>query len=246
MTGLVGVSALAWIYLVVTASGMDGMDGMNGMAEMAGIRDWTPTVYVLTLLMWVVMMAAMMLPTAIPMTLIAAAVARKARSQGSLLPSTSVFVAGYLVVWAVFSVAATTVQLVLERVALLSSTMVSTSPTFGGVLLIAAGAYQFTPLKEACLRHCRSPAEFLANHWRSTPTGMFTLGLRAGAYCLGCCWMVMALLFVGGVMNLLWVAAITFFVLVEKVLPLGELSARLAGAALILIGVSITALAAVR
>jgi predicted metal-binding membrane protein len=114
--------------------------------------------------------------------------------------------------------------------------MVSTSAGLGAALLIAAGVYQFTPLKNACLRNCRTPAHFLSRYWRTGNLGAFRMGLRLGAYCVGCCWILMGLLFVGGVMNLLWIAAIAIFVLLEKTIPFGDVSGRFAGAAMILVG----------
>jgi predicted metal-binding membrane protein len=176
-------------------------------------------------------------PTAAPMTLIYAAVARKAAMQHNPVAPTFVFVAGYVAVWSAFSIAATTAQSLLDRWALLSPMMVSNSALLGGGLLIVAGLYQLTPLKRACLEHCRSPAHFIARHWRGGTPGAFVMGLRHGAYCLGCCWALMALLFVGGVMNLLWVAAIAVFVLVEKTLPFAEIGGRIAGGAMIALGV---------
>lgn len=208
----------------------------DGMHAMLGVRAWTWTDAGLMFLMWTVMMVGMMVPSAAPMTLLYGAVARKAAAQGSPLAPTAVFVAGYLSMWALFSAAATAAQWGLERAALLSPAMVATSPALGAALLIAAGIYQLTPLKRACLRHCRSPAHFLSGHWRGGTTGAFRMGLEHGAYCLGCCWVLMGLLFVGGVMNLLWIAAIALFVLVEKLVPHGVGGGRLAGIAMIAAG----------
>jgi predicted metal-binding membrane protein len=187
--------------------------------------------------MWVVMMVAMMVPTAAPMTLLYAAVARKAATQHNPLAPTSVFVAGYIAMWTIFALVATLAQHALDQAALLSPMMVSTSPRFGAALLIAAGVYQFTPLKNACLRNCRAPAHFLSRYWRTGNLGAFRMGLRLGTFCVGCCWILMGLLFVGGVMNLLWIAAIAIFVLLEKTIPFGDVSGRIAGAAMILVGV---------
>jgi predicted metal-binding membrane protein len=139
--------------------------------------------------------------------------------------------------WTIFGLLATIAQHGLDRAALLSPMMVSRSASFGAVLLIAAGIYQFTPLKNACLKNCRVPAHFLSRYLRTGNHGAFRMGLRLGAYCVGCCWILMALLFVGGVMNLLWIAAIAIFVLLEKTIPFGDLGARIAGAAMILVGV---------
>jgi predicted metal-binding membrane protein len=186
--------------------------------------------------MWAVMMVAMMVPTAGPMTLVYAAVARKAAAQNNPVAPTFVFVAGYIAIWGLFSAAATAAQWQLDRAALLSPTMVSNSVLLGGALLIAAGAYELTPLKHACLSHCRAPAQFLSQNWRSGTTGAFRMGSRLGAYCLGCCWVLMALLFVGGVMNLLLIAAISAFVLLEKIIPFGQAAGWFGGSALILAG----------
>jgi len=207
------------------------------MHAMTGVQPWTATEFGLRLAMWAVMMVAMMVPTAAPMTLLYAAVARKAAAQHNPLPSTSVFVTGYIAMWTIFSLVATIAQHALDQAALLSPTMVSTGAGFGAALLIAAGIYQLTPLKNACLRNCRAPAHFLARNWRTGNLGAFRMGLRLGAYCVGCCWILMGLLFVGGVMNLLWIAAIAIFVLLEKTIPFGDVSGRIAGAAMILTGV---------
>ena len=206
------------------------------MDAMTGMKPWTATEFGLILAMWAVMMVAMMVPTAAPMTLMYAAVARKAAAQHNPLAPTFVFVAGYIAMWTIFSFVATIAQYALDRAALLSPMMVSRSAIFGAVLLIAAGIYQLTPLKNACLRNCRAPAHFLSSHWRTGNLGAFRMGLRLGAYCVGCCWILMGLLFVGGVMNLLWIAAIAIFVLLEKTIPFGDLSGRIAGLAMILTG----------
>jgi predicted metal-binding membrane protein len=146
-------------------------------------------------------------------------------------------VAGYISMWTAFSLLATIAQHALDRAALLSPMMVSRSAGFGAAVLIVAGVYQFTPLKNACLENCRAPAHFLSRYWRTGNFGAFRMGLRLGGYCVGCCWILMGLLFVGGVMNLLWIAAIAIFVLLEKTIPFGDVSGRIAGAAMILAGV---------
>ena len=235
--GLAGVATLAWIYLIYMDWGMRHMDvGMN-MVIMPAMQHWTAWDLALVFLMWVVMMVAMMVPTAAPMTLVYAAVARKAAAQDSPLPRTFVFVAGYVTVWGLFAVLATVAQRGLDAVSLLSPTMASNSTVFGGVVLVAAGLYQISPLKHACLQHCRAPAHFLSRYWRKGTLGAFGMGLRLGAYCLGCCWILMALLFVGGVMNLLWIAAISGFVLLEKTVPVGERGSRIAGVTAIGVGI---------
>jgi predicted metal-binding membrane protein len=206
------------------------------MNSMAGVQPWTTTEFALRLAMWAVMMVAMMLPTAAPMTLLYAAVARKAAGQHTPLASTSVFVTGYLAMWTIFSLVTTIAQHALDQAALLSPMMVSKSAGLGAALLIAAGVYQLTPFKNACLRNCRAPAHFLSRYWRTGKLGAFRMGLRLGAYCVGCCSILMGLLFVGGVMNLLWIAAIAIFVLLEKTIPFGEIGGRVAGTAMILVG----------
>jgi len=232
LVSLGAVTALSWVYVVLMARGMHDMP----MAAMIQVHAWTLLDFLLMFLMWAVMMVGMMLPTAVPMTLIYAAVARKAERQGTPVGSTGTFVAGYLVMWMLFSIVATVAQWGLDRAALLSPMMVSTSPALGAGLLIVAGLYQLTPFKNACLEHCRGPANFFTQHWRKGLGGAFRMGLVHGVYCLGCCWVLMGLLFVGGVMNLLWIAAITFFVLVEKVLPFGDRGGQLAGALMIIVG----------
>src|SRR5262245_1854073 len=223
LAGLAGTSAIAWLALLRLP-----MD--------TGYQVWSTRDAALMLAMWVAMMIGMMIPSAAPAVLIYAAVARKAARDGQAVAPTGVFVLGYALAWAAFSVAATLAQWALERASLLSPALVATSPRFGAVVLLAAGAYQLTPWKEACLRHCRSPAHFLAAHWRPGRAGALRSGFAHGLHCLGCCWLLMALLFVGGVMNLLWVAAIALFVLVEKALPFGRASRRLAGIALLVAG----------
>ena len=224
--------------------GMTDGSMVGAMQSMAHMWTWTATEFGLRLLMWVIMMVAMMLPTAVPMTLVYAAVARKAARERQPVAPTFVFIAGYLTVWGLFSVAATIAQKNLEQSALLSPTMESASPVLGSSLLIAAGTYELTPYKRACLAHCRAPAHFISQHWRSGFSGAFRLGVALGAYCVGCCWILMGLLFVGGVMNLLWIAVIAAFILLEKTVPFGHAGGRLVGAAMVLAGlVSLAGLA---
>ena len=231
--GLVGVTALAWIYLIWMAWAMD----MPMNESMAGVRPWTIMDFVMMFLMWAIMMVGMMVPSAIPMTLIYAAIARRSQERGQYVAPTAMFVNGYLLIWTAFSVAATLLQWALDQAALLSPMMVTTSPAVGAGILIAAGLYQFTPSKSACLDHCRDPASFISQHWRSGPVGALRMGMHHGLYCLGCCWALMLLLFFGGVMNLFWIAAITLFVLLEKVLPAGAQGGRWTGGAMVAGGV---------
>jgi predicted metal-binding membrane protein len=183
--------------------------------------------------MWVVMMVAMMVPSAAPMILIFHRVASDRLTQGQPAVPTAVFLGGYLAVWAGFSALATGAQWLLHDAALLSPGMAAASPLLGGALLVAAGVFQLTPLKHACLTRCRTPLGFLLTEWREGVRGAWVMGLRHGMFCTVCCWALMALLFVGGVMNLLWVAALAIVVLGEKVLPRGDVLGRLGGVALI-------------
>lgn len=231
---LLGVIVLSWAYLL-TGAGMD-MHEMDGMLMPMSSGPWTPTHAIVVLVMWGVMMAAMMLPSAAPMILFYDTIARGRRDRGGSAVSSGVFAAGYVAVWAAFSLAAVALQFGLENAALLSPMMQTTSTTLAGMVLIGAGLYQWTPLKQACLRRCRSPLEFVMTQWREGPRGAFVMGVRHGAYCLGCCWMLMLLLFVGGVMNLAWIAGLAAFVLVEKLAPAGHWIGRAAGALLILWG----------
>ena len=236
LAALLGVTAIAWIYLIRMASMMDSMP-MTVMEAMQ-IRPWSAQDFWLMFVMWAVMMVGMMVPTAIPMTLIYAAVAKKAASQGTSLAPTGIFVTGYVLVWTAFSAVATLAQWGLDQASLLTPMMASASPTLGAALLIVAGIYQMSPAKNACLDHCRTPAHFISQHWRPGLLGAVTMGTRHGAYCLGCCWALMGLLFFGGVMNLAWIAAITLFVLAEKILPFGARGGLIAGAAMLTVGLS--------
>ena len=234
ITGLIAVGTVCWLYILAGA-GME-MSAKPGGAMLAMRSQWTLGYAALMLAMWWLMMVAMMLPSAAPMVLLFAAIIRKGRAQGGVHVPTGVFAAGYLVAWGGFSLAAATVQWALGHVALLSPMMTTTSVTIDGALLIAAGIYQLTPLKNACLRHCRSPVEFIARHWRPGAAGAFGMGLRHGLFCLGCCWVLMALLFYGGVMNPWWIAGLAIYVLIEKLAPAGPDIGRFAGALLILWG----------
>ncbi len=238
LAGLGGVTLLAWGYLALLAA---GAGDMSEAMTMAPAGPWSMADFVLMFLMWSVMMVGMMVPSATPMILLFSVVARKSRSQGKPFAPVSAFVAGYVAVWGGFSLGATTLQGILEQWALLSPTMASKSPLLGGLLLIGAGLYQWTPLKNACLKHCRSPLQFITTSWRTGTGGAFRMGVEHGAFCLGCCWVLMGLLFIGGVMNLLWIALIAAFVLVEKVMPRGAQAGRLSGLLLVLAGAYVLA-----
>lgn len=230
-------------------SGMDmdmdmGMDmgsgtGAGPLGAMLGgsPRPWSAVEAAFTLTMWVVMMVGMMLPSASPMILLYARVGRQSQRDGKPFASAGYFTGGYLMAWTAFALAATLGQWLIEGT-LLTPSLASASPVFSGIVLIVAGLYQWTPLKDACLAQCQAPIVFLHRHggFRSDPGGALRLGFRHGFYCVGCCWALMALLFVGGIMNVLWIAAIALFVLAEKLLPAGRLPSRLAGSVLVVLG----------
>ncbi len=236
LSGLIGLAAIAWIYLGFESIRMAEM----GMAEMdtsvMQMRQWTTLEASLTFAMWAIMMVAMMIPSAAPTILLYGLVRRKKSTAEHVLAPISAFVTGYLIAWTAFSAVATALQYLLHREAYLSEGMTLNNAIAAGLLMAAVGLYQLTPSKDACLRHCRSPAEFLSRHWRKGTDGAVIMGLHHGLFCLGCCWGLMALLFVGGVMNLLWVAALAGFVLIEKLTPMGHWAARLIGLILLLAG----------
>ena len=236
LSGLAAVTALAWTYMFYLDWNMSNMD-----MAMPLMQTWDVAYLVLTFIMWAVMMVAMMTPSATPMILTFAQLNRQRQMQQRPLIPTGMFLLGYLLIWVCFSVLATLFQWGLHSAALLSPMMVTTSPILGGVLLMAAGVFQWTPLKYVCLPHCRSPLGFILTDWRDGRSGALIMGVKNDRYCLGCCRFIMALLFVTGVMNLLWVAVIAAFVLIEKVAPAGEWVSRVAG--LLLIGWGVWVLA---
>ncbi|MFQ5914757.1 MAG: DUF2182 domain-containing protein [Nitrospinota bacterium] len=232
VSGLAGMTALAWAYMLHLAWGMGKMDIGIEMA-MPRMVSWGAWDFILMFVMWAVMMVAMMVPSASPMILFFAFLNRRRHGDEDPFVPTGVFLLGYVAVWSGFSVLATFTQWALHAAALLSPMMASTSPILGGALLVAAGIFQWTSLKRACLRRCRSPLGFLMTEWREGKRGAFTMGLKHGGFCLACCWFLMGVLFVAGVMNLLWVATIAIFVLLEKVAPGGEWVGRAAGGLLV-------------
>jgi len=233
LCGLIFLTVVAWTYVLYQAHEMNSMSMQGPRMKMEmpmdmkmpmemtmpQLQPWQPTQLVLIFVMWAVMMVAMMIPSAAPMILLFATVNRKRREQERPFMSTGIFALAYLVMWTIFAAVATLAQAKLHSATLLSPMMVSTSAILGGLLLIAAGIFQWTPLKRACLAHCRSPLDFITTGWRNGASGAFLMGMRHGAYCLGCCWVLMTLLFVTGVMNILWIAIIAAFVLLEKVAP---------------------------
>ena len=239
---------LAWAYVLWLAADMEmgGMDMSGFRMVPAGIglmtpaaAPWSAVEFAFVFTMWAVMMVGMMAPSAAPMILMYARLGRQGKVAGKPLAATGWFAAGYFLAWIGFSLAATLVQWVLQREALLDPRMASASKALGAVVLIAAGLYQWTPLKEVCLAHCQTPLGFLMRHggFRGDVRGCLKLGLSHGAYCVGCCWVLMALLFVVGVMNLLWIALLALLVLLEKLTPWGRPIARAAGVAFIAAGI---------
>ncbi len=235
VAALVIVIALSWIWIVTGAgTGMDAVEMTRMPRDMVMTpATWTLAYAVLMFAMWWVMMVAMMLPSAAPVLLIFARVSRQQGGTARLWTPTGCFAAGYLVVWGGFSVAAAALQWALEGSGLLSAMMVTTTTWLGAAILVGAGLWQFAPLKQVCLRYCRSPIGFLTAHWRPGAAGALRMGLQHGAHCLGCCWFLMALLFFGGVMNLWWIGGLAAYVLVEKVLPTGHRFSYAIGVALI-------------
>jgi len=255
LSSLALITALSWAYVSSLASDMQNnmdvttsdipdiqsvdmaasdssdMQSMDMATEIAmpQLQAWGVTDIALIFVMWAVMMVAMMTPSAAPMILMFAGINRRRQKQQVPYVPTSVFLLGYRAVWAAFSVLATVAQWGFHAFSLLSPMMVSTSPILGGILLLIAGIYQLTPLKHACLSKCRSPLGFVLNEWREGRWGAFFMGLKHGGYCTGCCWSLMALLFVAGVMNLVWVAAIAGLILFEKVAPAGHRVGQAAG-----------------
>jgi len=235
VAALVAVILVAWMWIVLGAG-----TGMNAVAmtQMAGMPDmdmmmeravWTPAYATLIFAMWWVMMVAMMLPGAAPMLLLFARANRTQKARDRPYVATGIFAAGYLAAWGGFSALAAGLQWGLEQLELLSPMMTTTSWWLGGAILLAAGAWQLTPIKGVCLRHCRSPLSFLAQKWRPGRLGALRMGLEHGTYCLGCCWFLMGLLFFGGIMNLFWIAGLAGFVLLEKTIPMGHWLGRIAG-----------------
>ena len=205
---------------------------------MTRVQPWSTAELATLIGIWSVMMAAMMIPSAIPMILTFAGVNRM---RGLRYITISTFVLGYLTAWTVFSLAAAVAQTALRSAALISAMGISAGRVFPATVLIATGAFQWTRLKDACLRQCRSPLGFVLTHWREGIAGAYRMGLAHGVYCLGCCWLLMALLFAVGVMNMWWMAVITVFVLIEKTAPAGRWIAKAAGVFLMIWGAGLLA-----
>jgi len=266
LAGLAILCVLAWLYIVAGAGmgasplditsltlfphqhttdmavhmrAMDNMS-MSGMAMKPAT--WTFTAWILVVAMWWIMMIAMMSPSVVPTVLLYARVYRQASGQSGprdRLAPTAVFAVGYFSIWLVFSVSAAALHWMFESTGIISAeNFGSQSQWLSSGVLIAAGAYQFSPIKNVCLSHCRAPVAFLSRHWRPYVLGTLRLGVMHGAYCVGCCWVLMLLLFVGGVMNVAWIAALSVLFLIEKTLPAGLLASRATGVILIACGIA--------
>lgn len=248
IAGLIAIVAMAWAWLLagagmeMSAIEMTTMAGMNGWLMRPAI--WTPAYAALIFAMWWVMMVAMMLPSAAPTLLLFARVTGKDKATGATLTPTALFAIGYLLAWGGFGVFAAALQWGLESALLLSPMLATTNRWLGAGLLIVAGLWQLTPFKAVCLRHCRSPLGFLIANWRAGPFGALRMGLEHGAFCLGCCWFLMTLLFFGGIMNLYWIVGLAVFVLLEKTIPLGHWLGRAAGMAMVALGAALAIQAA--
>lgn len=229
LASLVAIAGLAWAYLFALSQDMAAMDDMPGMAMSSA-----PAPFLLTVTMWMVMMVGMMLPSAMPMILLFTAVQRKQGKQPVI--TTGAFAAGYLLIWCGFAVAAAALQIELGEMAVLSPSLTFVSTRLAGLTFLIAAAYEFSPLKNRCLSQCSSPIGFITAHWRPGYAGAFRMGISHGAFCVGCCWALMLLLFTAGVMNLLWVALLAVLVLVQKVLPYPRVAATIAGTAMAVVG----------
>jgi predicted metal-binding membrane protein len=242
--GLVVIAILAWAYTIVLAQRMVGMgSGANMALEMTMplVRPWGISDVLLTFIMWTVMMVAMMVPSAAAMVLTFAAVQRHRHERSLPYTPTGLFLLGYLALWSAYSLVATLLQWGLHDASMLTPMVATARPVLGGALLVVAGVYQFTPLKHACLAKCRSPLGYLLSGWREGRWGALAMGIQRGSECVACCWLLMLLLFVAGVMNLLWVAIIATYVLVEKVAPGGHRISQAMGLLSILWGIGLAA-----
>ena len=227
-----------WIVLaslaLIAATGLFATLRLGDMLMMPSAFVGGAIVYpVLLFVMWWTMMMAMMLPSAAPAILTFGALSRKFAKQGASASPLSLFVSGYAAVWTGFAAVAVILQLLVSQKIALSMMMAVVSSVVGGSLLVAAGLYQLSPLKSACLRKCQAPLMFFANNWRKGYVGAFRMGLSHGLYCLGCCWVLMGLLFYGGVMELRWIVGLALYVAAEKLIPVGNRLSQFTGILLI-------------
>jgi len=235
--GLFFITLLSWLYMFYLYNQMVYMD-MNALFfAMPMTPEWTARDFILLFLMWLVMMIAMMTPSVAPLILTFATVNRQRRQQDRPFVNSIYLMVGYFLVWAAFSLGATLLQWLLQQISLLNPEMKTTSKVLGSFILIVTGIFQFTTLKQTCLKYCRTPLGFILNSWKEGKQGALRMGIENGFYCVGCCWMLMVLLFVAGIMNLLWVALIALFVLVEKISPPVKWIPYAAGFVLVVYGV---------
>jgi predicted metal-binding membrane protein len=236
---LAGIAGVAWFYLIFETEQF-AATGICHCAAMAiggpNLEAWAPVTLLPLFLMWAEMMVAMMLPAVAPLVLLFSKVARSRAERGQPYVPTAFFISGYFAVWSLFSLAAAVAQWILHGAALLSPQMTAKSSVLCGLIFLGAGIFQFSPLKNVCLNHCRSPLTFLMTEWRPGPTGAFLMGWRHGLFCTACCWLLMLLLFAVGVMNLLWIALLAIFALSERVAPRHWCLAQVSGLVLVAFG----------
>jgi predicted metal-binding membrane protein len=237
LMALFTLCVLSWLYIIYLYNQMYPMNMDAFLFAMPMTSNWSWTDFTLLFLMWFVMMIAMMMPSVAPLVLIFTSITRKRQEQQNPFVSSGYLLSGYFLVWAAFSLFATILQWLLQRASLLNPEMITTSKILGGIIFILAGVFQFTPLKNTCLNTCRSPMAFIHQYWKNGKSGALRMGIQNGMYCLGCCWILMILLFVSGIMNILWIAVISLFVLVEKVLISVKIISSIAGIALIAYGI---------
>ena len=227
LTGLFLVSAVGWLYMFYMAWAMKNMHLVDmWMPPRGGTRAWTTFDFFMLFLMWFTMMIAMMTPTVVPMVMMFTTVNKSKKLKQQPYAPTSIFLLGYLLAWALFSVVVSLIQWPLHQSGLLNPMMDSRSYLLSGGILVLAGLYQFTPLKDVCLNQCRTPLGFIMTAWKEGNFGALKMGFQHGIFCVGCCWALMLILFAVGVMNMLWVILITISVLLEKVLPVSTKTMR--------------------
>jgi len=220
ISGLFIVAAIGWVYMFYMAWAMNHMHIVDmWMPPRGGARPWTPFDFFMLFFMWLTMMIAMMTPTVAPMVMMFTTVSKSKKQKQQPYAPTWLFLLGYLLAWMLFSFIVSLIQWPLHETGLLNPMMDSRSYILSGGILVLAGLYQFTAFKNACLHQCRSPLGFIMTAWKDGHIGALRMGFHHGAFCVGCCWALMLILFAVGVMNMLWVILITLFVLLEKVLP---------------------------
>jgi len=239
---------LSWLYIFYLGAKMEHgtMESSAYDILMPQMEKWTFNDVLAAFAMWSIMMSAMMLPSAMPMILVFSTVNRKRHSSGNQLVPTWIFLFGYLLIWVIFSLVMALIQFILHNLALVSPEIKIINPALSGIILISAGVYQFTLIKEVCLKNCQSPLGFMMNYWKEGKLGAFIMGLRHGLYCIGCCWILMIILFAAGVMNLLWVSLIAIFIFLEKVIQRNYVFSYISGFLLLIWGLGLIASIVIR